>query len=347
MQNKRAQGLPINQSHALTIMRSFAILFIVGYWHLFSYTDAFPEYTNWVTHQMITVVMGIFTFSSGYLLFPKAAHKSPLAFYRNRFIRIYPLFLLAVVCFYVLGLQSPERLIKAVFLTSTYALPLPMTLWYVVMLIQLYILAPFLARFCTTVPRFVLTVAVFIGLHLCLGFFGVPFSSRILLHFPAFTWGLLLRRRMQGASGRIHASLWTVLVVASIGSIAMAMDPIRVPSLRFISHVPLTAVAPTFLFLLFSQWRMSAIARVLAPVAYAMYTMYLFHRVLYQILITLYFPEGQLWQVCYLACICVPVIFVVSYGIQRTYDLLVHFWPYGMVGSGNVLRKRRTPLQPF
>lgn len=320
----------MNQSHALTIVRSVAILFIVGYWHLFNYTDAFPGYTNWLTLRMITVVMGTFTFSSGYLLFPKAAHESPLAFYRNRVIRIYPLFLLAVACFYVSGLESPERLIKAVFLTSMYALPLPMTLWYIVMLLQFYILAPFLARFCTTAPRFVLTVAAFIGLHLCLGFFGVPFSPRILLHFPAFTWGLLLRRRMQGASGRMHAGLWTLLVAASAASIAMAMDPIQVPFLRFISDVPLTAIIPTFLLLFLSQWRMSAMARILAPVAYAMYTMYLFHRVLYRILTILYFPEGQLWQVFYLACICVPVIFVVSYGMQRLYDFFIHSRSYGM-----------------
>jgi len=42
---------------------------------------------------MALVALGMFTFVSGYLVFPKALAQAPLAFYRARALRIYPMFL--------------------------------------------------------------------------------------------------------------------------------------------------------------------------------------------------------------------------------------------------------------
>ena len=53
---------------SLDYLRSFSMLYIVGYWHLFNYTDAFPQYSNAVTYTMTLIVLGLFVLISGFLI---------------------------------------------------------------------------------------------------------------------------------------------------------------------------------------------------------------------------------------------------------------------------------------
>lgn len=64
-------------------------------------------------------------------------------------------------------------------------------------------------------------------------------------------------------------------------------------------------------------------ANIYSKLAYASFCMYLFHRVIYYLLLNVYYPPSNILTVCYLILIGVPVIYVVSAFAQKFYDTIV------------------------
>ena len=80
-------------------LRAAYIFNIVGFWHLFNYTDAFPAYYKVVTVRLTVVVLGLFVMLSGYLLGgsrPNLSIAGTWTFYKRRLLRIYPLYVVAL-----------------------------------------------------------------------------------------------------------------------------------------------------------------------------------------------------------------------------------------------------------
>jgi len=65
--------------------------------------------------------------------------------------------------------------------------------------------------------------------------------------------------------------------------------------------------------------------------AYASFTMYLLHRIIYHVLLKLYTPFTDVAVVCYLIVVGVPLLFLVSYFVQKQYDLLLTKFERGRV----------------
>lgn len=84
-------GVPITQARdtAIDVLRAGCILYIVGYWHLVPYTEAFPAYANSVTECLKDIAFGTFVFCSGLLLAGRRIvldRASIAAFYLRRVI---------------------------------------------------------------------------------------------------------------------------------------------------------------------------------------------------------------------------------------------------------------------
>lgn len=319
----KVKALSTRESHAIMILRGLAILNIVGFRHMLNYTDTdWPLY--FITESLAYISLCIFMLFSGYLLFPKAVSQSPAAFYKNRFVRIYPLFLLAVACFWIVGIYPFSILAKTALLTSVYALPSPITLWFVVILCHYYVLTPLLARCTESAIRMIAVVGTYLGLHLLLLGLNIDFDMRIIAFFPAYVSGLLFRRYVKYT----HRKLW-MWVLAAILCVAVPAIFVTFPHMRLAHYIPMSIVVPFVCFLLLSRCSTKVITQLMRPVTYALLPLYLFHRVVFTVLTDMYFPTETLWQIFYLVGFCLPVILGISYGIQAAYNHGVQKSPYG------------------
>jgi peptidoglycan/LPS O-acetylase OafA/YrhL len=52
----------------IDLLRGCCILYIVGFWHLMNYTDAFPGYSNLATDKITAIILGAFVFISGFFI---------------------------------------------------------------------------------------------------------------------------------------------------------------------------------------------------------------------------------------------------------------------------------------
>ena len=65
-------------------------------------------------------------------------------FFKRRFLRLYPLHVLALIGFVLVWLTDARTAVKAALGLSMFIPPAPMTLWYVAMIVVCYALAPLL-----------------------------------------------------------------------------------------------------------------------------------------------------------------------------------------------------------
>ncbi|MBK7565215.1 MAG: hypothetical protein IPI21_13575 [Propionivibrio sp.] len=80
-------------------LRAVLVVYIVGYLHLGGYVGSGAHHVHWSTVALTNVVLGTFTFLSGYMLgnWSGPVDIQGLArFYKRRFLRIYPLYVLVV-----------------------------------------------------------------------------------------------------------------------------------------------------------------------------------------------------------------------------------------------------------
>ena len=262
---------PAERNNAIDLLRVLCILYIVGYWHLIPYTHWLPGYANHYTEALKDIALGTFVLSSGLLLARRDLRprlREVLGFYGRRVVRIYPLYLVALLLFGAAGLASQAVVVNGALLISMFVPPAPPTLWFLTMIVFFYLLAPVLIRAARSRRGFMLTALALLA--------------------PALLIGL------PGANGfDVAASLWRIPLVA-LGAVV---------SLVYVERFAKQLHSPFILLL-----------------SYASFGVYLFHRLVFELAMAVYFPAEALYQVLYLALVAVPLSFVVAYAVQKGYD---------------------------
>lgn len=310
------------RSLAIDLIKGLSVLYIVGFWHLLNYTNAFPGYDNEITRRVTVIVLALFVFVSGFLVGNKQARseKSGLAeYYRSRLIRIYPPYLVAIACFYLLGISDGYTLIKAAGLVSMFAGPPPPTLWFITMIVFFYVIAPALVRFGGNAPGLLLVCAALETVFTCLDLLGSPIDMRIAIYFPAFVAGMYFSRQ-QDAPG---AGAITAIALAFVASVAFSLHQPNFPERSYLS-IPLAITGPILIHVFAGRWESRITwGRPVALLSYASYFMFLLHRPIYETLRDLYFPDSFAMQAAYLFVFCLPMVLAASWGLQKAYDLMV------------------------
>ena len=306
----------------IDLIKGASVLYIVGFWHLFNYTNAFPNYDNAITIRLTVIVLGLFMFVSGYLIGNKqfqTVRGSLAAYYRSRLLRIYPPYIVAILCFYLLGISDGQTLIKAATLVSMFAGPPPPTLWFITMIVFFYILSPALVRLKNNVLNFFMACLAIEIFFVLLDILDTPVDMRIAIYFPSFVAGVFFSRH-SGVSGVGKTSMITAFFLASV---ALSFLFKNHPEQSYIS-IPLVLAGPLLIYTFIKQRELSIPwVRPLSWLSYASYFAYLFHRPAYEILRKLYFPDSFVMQAAYLFIFCLPLIFITSWSAQRIYDQLV------------------------
>lgn len=306
------------RNYGIDLIRGISVFYIVSYWHLFNYTQAFRGYYNPFTHNLTRIILASFVFISGYLIASKNFKinwQNILTFWRKRLIRIYPLYALALVLFYWQNIANSQTLIKAAFLLSMFFPPAPYTLWFITMIMIFYLVAPFLLKYANNLNIYLVLTGLLWLIFLFKG------TSEISLYFPSFALAIWLRANPQWLDKLQQQQLiltitFVILFVLKItGYLSMKWLGIE------IFFINLGAI----LFYFYSYQIMNRVkyTGLIEQMSYVSFGMYLFHRPIFSFTKSVFFPSGETAQVIYLLGVALPLTIIISWLIQKLYDRFV------------------------
>lgn len=313
-----------NRIIGIDLLRSLCILYIAGFWHLLDYTEAVPGYQNLITFRISEIVLGTFVYISGYFIGLNYSHISRreiIDFYKKRFLRLYPLYLLALGLFSIFNLTI-ITLVKSVILVSMFIKPAAMTLWFVTMLLLFYLISPFLIMLCRNsgLIRVMLYCSLLVAALLLYDNLTGLLDLRIIMYFPAFLLGIHVSSSRRKLSLSENLAIYSCTAFLIITGVMPAEN-----TLKSILSIPFIVSCSYILFRSFSKFDVTSARaiQIISTFSYASYCIYLLHRPIYEIFKSLYFPEIESVQLAYLIVICLPVIVISSYVVQRLYDSLI------------------------
>jgi len=306
------------------VLRTLSVLYIVGYWHLFNYTTAFPDYANIYTVGLKDIVLGTFTFTSGYLLANRSVGLGVAevwSFYRRRLVRIYPLYLIALLLFGWAGLAGQYEVAGGILLVSMFAPPSPPTLWFITMIVVFYLLAPFMIRFADRAGSLLVVSGLMFVALLAFPLIAGRMDLRILMYFPAFALGVGVARQ-DSLRELIQRRKWVFALL-----LVPAFVLFRYGGEGWVCGV--LALTPTVLagtvvaFAYAERYARGIESVAIYFISYSSFCMYLFHRLVYKYSSTWYFPTGKAYQVAYLLAFSLTATILLSYAVQKGYDRAV------------------------
>lgn len=309
---------------SLDIARAISMLYIIGVWHLNNYTDFYnlQPYGEYIKNA----ALGLFMFLSGYLLGGRYIIKdrmSGYSFFKKRVLRIIPLFALSLCVSYAIGKIAFATIFTGLTGLAVFISPLPMTLWFVSMIIVFYLLFPLLSG-RTRTQQIVVSLAITIfALFWTLLWGGL--EKRFVYYFPCFALGVII------ADIKICDILTRKRVIASLFifvllSVAYELSGLEWSDWRFIVGRPFISISGAAVILAFSGYlaKIKVISAIALPIAYASMCAYLFHRIIFKIFRdNIYWPQDGWIRLLYLALVCLPAILIAGYLIQYMYDKLM------------------------
>ncbi|MEO6277435.1 acyltransferase [Roseateles sp.] len=304
---------------SVDVARASLMLYVVAYLHLGGYVGDGDTHVGWASAAITQCVLGTFTFISGYLLgrHPlKLEAAAWLAFYRQRFWRIYPLYLVALACFAVTGLTDWRTATKAALGLTMFFPPSPMTLWYVAMLMACIAVAPALL-IGTRKTTLLVSAAVLLflaGWQLCIA----PLDTRLATQFAAFASGIVVAR----SHWRYLPVGWGLLTAAGL-ALALQLSTTSRGDLSDWSAIPAVCLMPLLVLraldALPAQVGSNRLVRMLS---YGSFCAYLFHRVVYGAFERLMHFDQPLHHWLALLCLALPAVMAVAVLAQYLYDRL-------------------------
>lgn len=304
----------MKKSATIDALRAASVLYIVGFWHALGYTTVAPGYPNAITHRLTVVVLGLFVFLSGYLLATKdvSSREDVAAFYRRRLLRIWPLYISAMIVFVLLGLIPQNTAILSAFGASMFYGEQPMTLWFIAMLLIFYALAPLLIRISKAPLVFCICSAALFMLAA-----RYAADPRVAIYFPAFALGVFASRHRAS----VNALPRTFLILAGLVSILVSALSSGNPEHKLAS-ASMAAVVPLLVLLLVEKVEFRpTLIRWASVLSYSGFAMYLFHRPIYMAYAA-FLPASPFGQLLIIWGLALPTIIAISYGIQAAYDRL-------------------------
>ncbi len=309
------------KNYTIDLLRAISILYIVGYWHLFNYTSAFPGYKNVYTTWLTVIVLALFTFLAGYLIGAKEefnSKKDLFSYYTKKVLRIYPLYLLAILLFYLLEISDFKTLLKASVFLSMFKTPAPLTLWFITMIFNFYIIAPILVKTKNNLRHLLIIsitiMLIFLSYSSITGFL----DYRIIVYFPAFVAGIIIATKEKFFL-QLKPVFYLLLFLTTIPLILIEFDS---KTLNRLMRIPFNVSGSVALYIMSRTISGQPLKKLISHISYASFTMLIFHRPVYKLLKSLYFPENPNFQIIYLIFFCLPMVLIISWLIQAGYDKL-------------------------
>ncbi len=317
-----------NHFVAFDLLRVFAILFIVLFWHVRGYHDDALALFLYPGRILVNGLLAVLVFISGVLLsryrFPG---DSPWQFYRSRMLRIYPLFALALLLMWGCGLVKSEALMPSLLLSNMVNGEPLLTLWFVTLIMLFYLITPLLlwhyrrTRFALIA---LLLSAALLAAHLQLGWF----DKRLAIYLPCYLLGL--------ACGREPAllRLWRSGPLALAGALFFALalvhagpQPLSPLFAGDASQNIWAALLGGLLLIASYYWLAERLAPLLAGpllgwLSYTSFAAYLFHRPILVLIDSQIQPATVATTWLWLVLLGGPLTLLLAWALQRLSDRL-------------------------
>lgn len=318
-----------DRDRALDTLRAGAILYIVGFWHLFDYVEPANLHKTAATELFTYGVLGLFCFISGYLL---AKHKllcfqDVLRFYQRRLLKIYPMYAIALTAFLTIGLIELDTFFRTILATNMIWLASLPTLWFVALILTLYAITPlYLIRY-SLLKTILLTILLY-GLMLSIITTNAPLIDyRFPLLLPAFAFGISAGRHPQIRHWLTHP----IVVIAAFACFWLTVSPFYQnfdlsfdARVLWFLRIDLAIFACIPLLWAVGQALSSRVPpRLLYFLSYSSFATYLLHRIVFRLGLMAYQPHTLYSSLFYLMGIVLPLTIAVSYLFQKLYDRAV------------------------
>lgn len=308
----------IERNHAFDLARAVCVIWIVAFFHMLNYfpkESQFPEMTAMVCYDITICVLACFTFLSGYFLSKyRFDNKSDVVtFYKKRFTRFFPLFVIASFSLLICG-SSIRQILLAIGGLSLIIPPPIYTLWYMSMLMLFYLMTPLL-KYEKDSLSFKWICVAFIAIVMVLSFKYA--DRRLTLYFPFYVLGLNLPKQIVDI---ITERLWTL--VAFIALCVLMYVRLKIYP-NYLSNFILPVEAFFGVWFILSISKLIYTDRIFKPVTFfseASLCAYLFHRAIYALILLI---VGCQFMTIPLAIISVVLLFILSYYLQKIYNHIV------------------------
>ncbi|KAF0146395.1 MAG: acyltransferase 3 [Nitrospirae bacterium] len=329
------------------IIRCLFILYIITVRHPIDYIARFIDKASLediriyvlLNNTFVLIALGMFIFISGLLIarrYPVLRDsKERASFIKARIFRIYPLYLLALIIFTFFIVPGPFELLSfAAHIFSLNLLLSPLTgtpiftLWFVGLIFSYYLLFPVVINSSDRLFRTVILLGFILSLlsllHKHLGIV----DERVIIYLPVFFIGIYC-----GRNGLMHVLRSKTVVMSSTFILIPSFyyNLIRLQDKTVLPNDSLTIFIVCNLVMISSISPVWNLARLLASalgtnrdfiskIAYYSYCMYLFHRIIFFVLLKLYYPHSAISTLLYLIIAGLPLTLILSSLIQSGYD---------------------------
>ena len=300
--------------------RAICVVYIIGIWHLPSYLS--PDYsftgtTLIVMHRITEIVLGTFTFLSGYFLgkYQFSNRYDIKYFFENRFKRFYILLLIAALSYLLLKWISPIQLLQILTGTNLLFNMSAPTLWYFSMIILFYIITPIL-QYQYKMKN--MREVIFCCLFICVFILSqeLTIDSRLQLYLPCYYLGLITPVSFIQRLKKNNLILW------SLGSLIVAVVVFQYVHIDFFKIIIVVAG----IYLLLSscmQLYHQKIKGLVSFLAMASMVAYLSHRQVFSVGKALCERLlGESYIPLFFSISLLALTFVISYYIQIVYNYI-------------------------
>lgn len=313
----------MERDHPLDIARAVSVLYIVGFWHLFGYSEMIDRmpYGDYLKNATLAT----FIFISGYFLSKKyliKSFESLLSYLVKRIVRLIPLYALALFSYYIVGFISLRTSILSLTGFSTLIPPQPPTLWFVSMILIFYYLFPILSGRKQLIQG--LLALLILGVAFLVDHYFLNIDRRFFYYWPCFAIGVILGRN----NFDTHLKSLRFFVIISLLFIGFSMMHLKnYGGLPQWIYRDLISLSGAFFILSLSHLlsQINIVIKGASVLSYLSMAAYLFHRQILDIIEKyVYWPPDGWFRASYLIFICLPVVLLVGYVVQKLYDLLTH-----------------------
>lgn len=305
-------------------LRASAVLYIIFVWHIHEYAGRIlvTTLTETLTYSFLSIVV----FISGFVLTLKYDHFSTVReaaiFFKKRIVRIYPLYVSALILFFYSSLISYNQLLSGIYLSNSLFNTDLKTLWFVTMIILYYVMLAVLLHTYSIKRTLLISFAFFLCCILLHAVFGL-IDIRLIYYFMPFIMGIISAK---------HRSIFIFLKNKAVAfaslSLVIIISYIPIPDLLnpdWFGHIyymmtMFFSISPLIVFSDLVSGKMNK--NMVSKLSYASYCMYILHRVIYWMLLEIYIPESNIFTLAYLFFAGLPVIYFISISVQSGYDSL-------------------------
>lgn len=317
----------MNRDYRFDIARVLCMTFIVAFCHLYAYihTEVLAASVIPWCAVVTSACLGLFSFTSGYLLGSKYCFKNRQElwiFYKKRVLRVFPLFIAAAILLYLIGFNNSRSSLNGMLCLSPFIEPRPLTLWYIPVILVCYIITPLVCRKGFR-WRFISALIVIL-IVMALGVLFPSIDWRLTFNMLFYLIGLVSAPYFDWKFKKSPFIKWLTIITFII---LCAITQIYEPGKTYIRSF---AGFGVFAILFVSEFITDGIfgkggvmTSVMTNISYASMACYMFHRFFFWFGELIWNPEIQWIKWVYMAGIVFPISIIISYYIQLGYDKLL------------------------